>query len=115
MTPIIYRRKHLQELKGLGNTSTHLGALWGVILWCPPLVPAVHQSFVSSQQNDHGVVRLLNLLVIGDSGVFNFFLSGDLGVQRVPVQPAALEKSSRYFGRRVPGKGAAPSTQQKFP
>ena len=55
-----------------------------------------------------------NLLIIGDSRVFNFFLSGDLGVQRVPVQPAALEKSSRYFGRSVPGKGAAPSIQPKF-
>ena len=32
-------------------------------------------------------------------------------MQRVPVQPAALEKSSRYFGRSVPGKGAAPSIQ----
>ena len=47
--------------------------------------------------DDPGV--FFNLLIIGDSGVFNFFLSGNLGVQRVPVQPAALEKSSRYFGR----------------
>ena len=55
--------------------------------------------------DDPGVSLILVLLVTF------FFLSGDLGVQRVPVQSAALEKSSRHFGRSVPGKGAAQSIQ----